>query len=335
MTDIYKYLDLSLSSNDLPKSKKNTKSHLGTLISIIFFIYCIITTIIEIQNYSKSYKISFHELFTDYNDNEQVISFGFKIPYDIIKYVIYDSNNNVINDTIIKKCDENLNILKDGDVELNNYTCFVNQKFYGSNSTNHLIKIHFFFTDEIFNEEGKRYTLNIKFKEPIINNENYEPFIYPKDIKELNYFFDAGYITRYNKFIKLLKYETQKKLILEFEPRISESKFLEDIVDTSKLKENNKTNPFLGSFRLTLSKKKEIFLRLYPDVLSTIGGNISFAYTLIAIFYFISVRYIDNLRIYDSIKDEMNKRKLHELINQDDIKNKPYKDYNEEVCFCC
>ena len=38
-----------------------------------------------------------------------------------------------------------------------------------------------------------------------------------------------------------------------------ESKFLEDIDDTSKLREDNKTNTFIGSFRLSISKKKKFF----------------------------------------------------------------------------
>ena len=208
MSNIYQYFDLSFCRNDLPKSKPNTKSHFGTLISIGFGIYIIYYIISQILKIPKSYKISFHELFTDYNDNRQIITFGFKIPYDIIKYIIYDSNNITINDNKTKICDENLNILEDEELGINNYIFFVNETFFVSNSTNHLIKIHFIFTNESFLKEGNRYTLSIKFKEPIINHESYVPFIYPENIKELNYFFDACYITRYNKYIKLLKYET-------------------------------------------------------------------------------------------------------------------------------
>ena len=168
-------------------------------------------------------------------------------------------NNIINNNKLTKICDENLNELKDVDIELNNYTFFVNKKFFISNSINHLIKLHFNFKNESFKKEGERYKLSIKFKEPIIKHENQEPFIYLKNIKELNYFYDEGYITRYNKYIKLLKYETHKKLMIEFEPKMSESQFLEDIDDSSKLTETNKSNIFIGSFRLSLSKKKKFF----------------------------------------------------------------------------
>ena len=320
MSNIYQYFDLSLSRNDLPKSKPNTKSHFGTLISIGFGIYIIYYIISQILKIPKSYKISFHELFTDYNDNRQIITFGFKIPYDIIKYIIYDSNNITINDNKTKICDENLNILEDGELGINNYICFVNETFSVSNSTNHLIKIHFIFTNESFLKEGNRYTLSIKFKEPIINHESYDPFIYPENIKELNYFFEACYITRYNKYIKLLKYETLNEFIFFDKRRMVESKFLEDIDDTSKLREDNKTNTFMGSFRLSISKKKEIFLRTYPDIISKIGGHLSSVIFFIEFVYLISVRLIDNIRLYESVQNDTYKEKLNNLIKNDDKK---------------
>ena len=186
MSELYKYCDLSLNHNAHPNSKNNTKSHLGTLISIVFIIYCIYYIIKTVINFERSYKIAFNEIFIDNVDNEQIITFEFKTSDDISRYEIYDSNNKEINENISIICDENLNEIKTDDIKLNNYTCFVNHKFSGSNYSNHLLKIHFYTKNETLKQDNTRIQLSIKFKEPTINHENYDdPFVFPKTIKEL------------------------------------------------------------------------------------------------------------------------------------------------------
>ena len=328
MTEFYKCVDLSLSRNDLPKSKNNTKSHLGALITLGFLIYSLKYIIETCLNYSKSYKIALYEIFLDTDDKEQIIEFGFKIPYDIIKYEILDQNNIIINETLLGKCDENLKEIKEGDIEGNYYICFINHKFFVSNNTNHLLKIHFFLKNITYIEEEERIKLSIKFREPIINHEEYDPFIYPENINELNYFYDVQYITRYIKLIKIINYKTKKESEKEYESTMFVSKFLEDFDDTSKVKENT-TNEFLGSFRLSLSKKKNIFIRSYPDIFSEIGGHLSTILTFVVVAYIIFIRFIDNIRLYNSIPREPYKKDLINLINQEES------DDTEEICCCC
>ena len=106
------------------------------------------------------------------------------------------------------------------------------------------------------------------------------------------------------------------------------SKFLEDFDDTSKVKENT-TNEFLGSFRLSLSKKKNIFISSYPDIYSEIGGHLSTILTFVVVAYIIFIRYIDNIRLYNSIRREPYKKDLINLINQEES------DDTEEICCCC
>ena len=340
MSEFYKYCDLSLSPNDLPNSKGYTKSHMGTFLTLGFVIYMLYFIFMTKCNISKTYKISFYETFLDDEDKEPVITFGFKIQNDIIRYELLDSNNQNITENITKICDENLNEIKNDSIDDSHfYTCFKKKKFFVSNSTNHLIKIHFFFNNEssIEGDDNNRIKLSIKFKEPIINHELEDPFIYPEKINELNYFYDIGYITRYNKYIKIINYKTKKENENESESEIIESKFLEDLDDTSKLKENDIKNLFLGSFRLSLSKKKDIFIRTYPDILARIGGRLSTTFTITSIAYIILVRLIDNIRIFDSIKKESNKIEISELINKEDEKNnnKVFHDYENEICCCC
>ena len=96
MYNLYKYIDLSLSRNELPKTKNNIKSRMGSLISLAFLVYCIIHIIKTIKNSKKNFSISFNEIFLDEIDNEQNITFGFKINNANISYEILDSNDKKI-----------------------------------------------------------------------------------------------------------------------------------------------------------------------------------------------------------------------------------------------
>ena len=163
-----------------------------------------------------------------------------------------------------------------------------------------------------------------------------------KQLKNL-YFYDKGYTTRYTKFVKIIDYKTYYyDILFGTKSSMTQSTFLEDIDDTSKLKVNEDKNntsknkeEFLGSFRLSLSKKKDIFIRTYPDLLSDIGGHIVSIFGFIGIVYIIFVRYIDNIRIFDSIKKESVKIHLNEVINKDNRKNNDFNNYNDEICCCC
>ena len=100
MSEFYKYCDLSLSPNDLPNSKGYTKSHMGTFLTLRFVIYMLYFIFMTKCNISKTYKISFYETFLDDEDKEPVITFGFKIQNDIIRYELLDSNNQNITENI-------------------------------------------------------------------------------------------------------------------------------------------------------------------------------------------------------------------------------------------
>lgn len=349
MYNIYKYIDLSLSRNELPKTKNNIKSRMGSLISLAFLVYCIIHIIKTIKNSKKNFSISFNEIFLDEIDNEQNITFGFKINNANISYEILDSNDKKIPENLIKLCDENLNEIKTDNIIINNYTCFINRKFRGSNTTNHLMKLHFFSKNNTFIKDEERIQLSIKFKEPIINHENYDnPFVFPKAIKEYNYFYDVGYITRYAKYIKIISYNTDDNSFPLLPKSIMiQSIFMEDMADSSKVKgkeyfdetlklNQNKTEQiFIGTFRLVLSKKKDIFIREYPDLLTSIGGHLVTIYGIVGIIYIIFVRHIDNIRIYDYIKNEPYMKMLNTVINRENDRDRDFTNYNDEVCCCC
>ena len=50
--------------------------------------------------------------------------------------------------------------------------------------------------------------------------------------------------------------------------------------------------------------------------------------------YLISVRLIDNIRLYESVQNDTYKEKLNNLIKNDDKKINPYDNYKREVCCC-
>ena len=185
MSEFYKYIDAPLCLNALPKVKNFTKSHLGTLISLGFLTFFFYLFIKKIIDYPKSYQIAFHEMFIEDKDKEPIITFGFKISDENIRSEIYDSNNQLINKSILKTCDENLNEIKNGNIDLNNYTCFINSKFFVSNSTNHLIKFHLIIKNLSYINDDNRVKFSIKFKEPTINHEKKILLFILKKLKNL------------------------------------------------------------------------------------------------------------------------------------------------------
>lgn len=310
---------LDLIDDAFLSSSRIVKTHKMESVSKRIFIFIYLLTFLIflyflLFSYKLQSKISFSQLFIQDEDYEQSMTFGFLIENnwtDKINIELFDSNNNPIfnNDT----CDENLNLLTNDEVNLTqnrSFKCFINYKFKKSYTTNHQIKIHIKKNNSFnFNEfQGQRIALIIKFKEPIVNHSLDNPFDFPSKLQELIYFYDKDNVTAYRKYAKIIEYKTYSLFGLFDIKETIKSHYLEDYEDSSKtIEEYNDT--MIGSFRICLSKKKDIFERRYKNILelmSTIGGFIPILNIVFNIILKIFVNSLDNLRLLNSIREKKN-----------------------------
>ena len=295
----------------------------------VFILIYLLTVLIYLYYLSYSYKtqsnISFSQLSIQVEDYEQSMTFGFFIDNNLTDKIIiklFDSDNNPIFN--YDTCDENLNLLADNEVNLTqkrNFKCFINYKFKKSYTTNHQIKIHLkknnsYNFDEIKQE---RIPLIIKFKEPIVDHSLDNPFDFPNELQELKYFYDKDNVTAYRKYAKIIEYKTYGLFSLFSEEETINSHYLEDYEDSSKTIEDYNNEEMIGSFRICLSKKKDIFERRYKNVIelfSTFGGSISLLNIFFNILITTFVKSLDHLRLLNTIRKKIIQNNNDNIINQ-------------------
>lgn len=298
----------------------------------IFILIYLLTVLIYLYYLSYSYRtqsnISFSQLFIQEEDYEQSMTFGFVIDNNLTDKIIielFDSDNNPIFN--YDTCDENLNLLADNEVNLTqkrNFKCFINYKFKKSYTTNHQIKIHLKKNNSCNFDEIKqeRIPLIIKFKEPIVGHSLDNPFIFPNELQELIYFYDKDNITSYRKYAKIIEYKTYGLFSLFSEEETINSHYFEDYEDSSKTIDDYNNEEMIGSFRICLSKKKDIFERRYKNVFelfSTFGGVISLLNIFFNILITTFVKSLDHLRLLNSIRKKIIPNNNDNTINQGNI----------------
>ena len=321
------------------KLESNSKRIFIFIYLLILFIYLFIL----IYSYKTQSTISYSQFFIQKEDYEENMTFGFLIENNWTYQIIikaFDSYNKPI--FINNTCDENLNLLTNSDLNLTqkrSFKCFINYKFNKSDITNHQIKIHLkknnsFDFDEM---QDNRIPFIIKFKEPVINHSLDNPFDFSNNLQELRYFYDIYNTTTYRKYVKIIEYKTYGVI---FDEKILKSHYLEDYEDSSKTIEDFYEN-MIGSFRICLSKKKDIFERKYKnflELLSCIGGFI----TILNMFFLIPLKLfvnsLDHLRLLNSIKKKKNindnNKNIFKNFWEEDLAEKPklseIPDYNSE-----
>ena len=116
------------------------------------------------------------------------------------------------------------------------------------------------------------------------------------------FFYETQSATSYRKYIKIINYKTEGF----FHNSQENSAYLEDFEDLSKMNTTN-DDKILGSFRFSLSKKKDIFERKYINWLDYILDMISKFISFKAGFSFLTlilVNPIDKLRIFASFNNK-------------------------------
>ena len=297
-------LDILHTPNPLPSLKKNTKSNFSIVLFVVLIITSIIYIIYRLINISKEYTINYTQNFQEtVGKINKKITFGFKIGDNMDNYIkleYYDSFNERIDDSLIKRCDSNLKEIKGDESSEENFFCFIDYPIRGSNLTNHIIKMHLKYKDQ--KPQIKRIPLIVKFIEPTIKHEKDNPFDY-SELYEMLYFYDVGSATSYRKFIKVINYKTNGI----FTDSNYDSAYLEDYEDISKVISLDEDDKMIGSFRFSLSKKKDIFERKFTNWWDFILDVISKLISIMGILSFCSLIMInpnDNLRIFYSLQEK-------------------------------
>lgn len=118
-------------------------------------------------------------------------------------------NDDIINDDLISICDENLIEIKKNENKENNYICLIDYPLNGSNITNHIIKIHLRNNTKNKKINSVRIPLYVKFKEPKLDHNKNDPFVFENEIIEYIYYYTFDFYTSYRKYIKIIDYITE------------------------------------------------------------------------------------------------------------------------------
>ena len=304
----YYFLDFLHTPSSFPTTNKASTSFLGIIISLLYLLYTCYYIIGEINNYKTNYRITNSQVLQDtsgfINHN---LTFGFKIEdtyYDSISMNFYDSRNNPVNANLIKKCDENLKEIKEIKDNKKYYTCLFDYPVSGSDITNHFLKIEL--NTSIRTNSSQKAILMAIIKEPTINHDSENPFIFKGNngLTELKFIFDLNREISYRKYFRIIEYNS----FSFFNSTIQHNEVaLEEFEDSSMFKINEQSvDSCLGRLRLSLSSKKEIFVRKYPSwkqFLSDIGGHLSAVKNILSIVVLILVNPNDNLRIFNTIRN--------------------------------
>ena len=291
------FLDFLHTPEPLPSVKKNTASSCGASLSILFVISYIAYEIYIFFDYNNDFKLTYSQDFQQTNiDTGRKITFGFKLSNnkdfnDSFKLQIIDSNNA----NSIKKCDPLLREVEENSNSTNNYYCFIDYPINGSKHVNHIFEVRIINEGEIKENINSFLLFSMRFKEPRINHNNDNPFE-NSEIYDLDYFFDIKSITSYRKYIKLIDYKTYGF----FSSQDKKSAYLDDFEDIDKIDRNNEY--IFGSFKLSISKKKDVFERKYVDWLEyfvdKIIGKFISVHGIFKLLALILVNPVDNLRIF-------------------------------------
>ena len=296
-------MDLLHTPNVLPSIKKDSKSNFSRILFVLFLIACIVVVIYRLIYWDNNYTINYTQDFqkTIGKINKKV-TFGFKIRDNVNSYELeyFDSLNEKIDNNLIKRCDSNLKEIKDNETNDDDFFCFINYPIIGSNMTNHILKLHIKAKDKK-SLKSERIPLIVKFIEPTIKHKDDNPFDY-SELYEMIYFYNLESASSYRKYIKIINYKSKGF----FKTSNYDSAYLEDYEDLSKMNALEDDN-MIGSFRFSLSKKKDIFERKYLNWCDFPLDIISNLISIMGIFSFISLIFInpnDNLRIFYTLKQK-------------------------------
>ena len=303
------FLDILHNPEPLPSVKKNTNSKCGISLSIIFLISYIAYEIYIMCNYKNDYKVTYsQDLQQSFTNTNGTVTFALGLSHNLnsknfngsFKLILYNATNREIDDRLIKKCDPVSWLNKKGKSFIN-YTCLIDYPVVGGNFGTQIFHAYIGYEGEIKETKGE-VDLFLQFLEPRLKHNEDNPFDY-SEINSLLFSYDVNKFTAYKKYIKFIHYKTNglftadeknSAYIFEFE----EIPKIQDIKDIGDIK-------LIGDFRFFLSKKRDVYERVYVNWLDYFIDKICGKFISMKGFFelitLILVNPVDNLRIFTSL----------------------------------
>ena len=231
------------------------------------------------------------------------ITLGFNVSdewKDQVIFTLYNQDDIILNYSI---CDENLE-----ESENLTYYCIINYSIQKNNLSSYSLKLHLNLTRKVEKEE--KIPFSISMREPNINhtNEKNPLYIYDKDsINKFRCFFNTKEITSYRRYLKLINYISHGGY--NFDDKEIDILYLDDFEDSRKINrnENGTDDNFLGSYRILLSKKMDIYERKYDSLLTLVSRLFSFYSPIMLVFTILINIFVypnDSIRIYEALGKE-------------------------------
>ena len=178
-----------------------------------------------------------------------------------------------------------------------NYYCFIDYPINGTDRT-YIFRVDIVYEGSLKNIPSRFYLYGV-FNEPRIKHNNDNPFDYSV-LNHIAFPFDTNSITTYRKYIKIVDYKTEGF----FKDNEKSATYLDEYEDIDKRNLLEGLN-MLGTFRFSVSKKKDIFERKYTYFfeyfVSVIGGSFISMKGIFEFLTLILVNPIDNLRIFTTL----------------------------------
>jgi hypothetical protein len=228
------------------------------------------------------------------------ITLGFNVSdewKDQVIFTLYNQDDIILNYSI---CDENLE-----ESENLTYYCIINYSIQKNNLSSYSLKLHLNLTKKVEKEE--KVPFSISMREPNIKhlNEKNPLDIYDENsMNKFRCFFNTREITSYRRYLKIINYTTYGGY--NYKDSNINKLYLDDYEDSRKIKKDNiEDEKFLGSYRILLSKKIDIYERKFDSLLTLISKLLSF-YSLIMFIFVILINIFvkpnDSIRIYEALE---------------------------------
>lgn len=298
------YVDFLHSPTSFPLTKKATKSYFGIFLSFTMIsIFCFLV-FKDYSNVEKDYSVSYSQEFIKGREwSQRNITLGFNISEDMINNTEIELEDSSGEKVELKSCNENLIESENGP-----FNCIVNYSLKINNSVAHVLKLKISKKDNV--TYPRRIPFSLAIKEPKIQHDN------PKNpldtesnasIDQFRCFFDTTEITSYRRYLRAIAYTSEGGFLGN---KIFNSIYLDDYEDSRKTNISEKSGNLLGTYRIMVSKKVDIYSRKYiklKEFLSKIGGYLSLLMTFFSTLCTIFVNPNDNYRIFDYLKKKRSK----------------------------
>ena len=265
-------------------------------------VICILEFFHDYNIIRTNYTVTFEQDLISKNVwNEKRVTLGYNVSKEFennVTFKLFDSYEENISGSILKKCDENLTLIKG--TEIPTYFCLIDYQLNMSYNSDYALKI-----DIALNNERPDIEVKVPFylaiKDVIIEYDNKDNPLNKGKIDMIKSFFGTNEKTTYRRSLKLINYKIKGWF---YEENEFNEVYLDDSEDSRKRQPRGSEN-LIGSYRIMTSKKMNVYRREYvskTEFLSNLGGFISIIKTSFVFLTLLLVNPNNNYRIFNYLK---------------------------------